>query len=360
MYKIVIPKPGGYDRLQYREFPDVQPAAGEICIAVEASGVNYADCAVRWGLYESAKKFVGYPITPGFEVAGKIAAFGEGAEAASALKLGDAVFAVSFFGGYATRVCVPAHQVRALPAGWSMAQGAGFPAVFFTAYHALYQQMRLKPGMKILVHSAAGGVGTALLQLGKVAGCEMTGVVGSSHKIATARDSGADHVIDKSTQDLWAEAEKIAPEGFDVVLDANGYATLAQSWAHVRPTGKLVIYGFHTMLPKSGGKGGLNWPKLIWGWLKTPRFNPIDLPNQNKSIVSFNLSFLFNRRDLLEEGMTDMLQMVAAGKIKPPVTKTFPLAHAAEAHKAIESGQSVGKLILVNQNSQNLPNSQNS
>lgn len=341
MYKIVIPKPGGYDRLQYREVPDVQPQAGEICIAVAASGVNYADCAVRWGLYESAKRFVGYPITPGFEVAGTIAALGADV---TGWQVGDPVFAVSFFGGYATRLCVPAHQVWRLPAGWRMDQAAGFPAVFFTAYHALYQQMRLKPGMKILVHSAAGGVGTALLQLGKVAGCEMTGVVGSSHKVETARAAGADHVIDKSTQDLWPEAERIAPEGFDVVLDANGYATLRESWAHVRPTGKLVIYGFHTMLPKSGGR--LNWPKLVWGWLKTPRFNPIDLPNQNKSIVSFNLSFLFNRRDLLEEGMADMLRWIGEGKLTPPVTRIFPLAQAAEAHKAIESGQSVGKLIL--------------
>lgn len=352
MHKIVIPKPGGYDRLVYQAFPDVQPQAGEVCIAVEASGVNYADCAVRWGLYESARKFVGYPITPGFEVAGTVAAIGEGV---TGRQVGERVFAVSFFGGYATRVCVPAHQVRPVPAGWRMDQAAGFPAVFFTAYHALYQQMRLKPGMKILVHSAAGGVGTALLQLGKIAGCEMTGVVGSTHKIPTARASGADYVIDKSTQDLWKEAELIAPEGFDVVLDANGYATLRESWAHVRPTGKLVIYGFHTMLPKSGGGGRLNWPKLIWGWLKTMRFNPIDLPNQNKSIVSFNLSFLFNRKDLLEEGMTDMLQWIAEGKIQPPVTRIFPLAQAAEAHRAIESGQSVGKLIL-GQNSQNLRN----
>lgn len=341
VYKIVIPKPGGYARLEYHEFPDLRPAAGEVCVAVEAAGVNYADCAVRWGLYESAKRFVGYPITPGFEFAGKILALGEGVEG---WEVGEAVFGVRLFGSYASQVCVPPHQLWRLPAGWAMEEAAGFPGVHFTAYHALYQQMRLKPGMQVLVHSAAGGVGTALLQLGKVAGCEMTGVVGSSHKVATVRAYGGDHVIDKSSQDVWAEAERIAPEGFDVVLDANGYATLRQSWEHVRPTGKLVIYGFHTMLPRQGGR--LNWPKLIWGWLKTPRFNPIDLPNQNKSIISFNLSFLFDRKDLLEEGMADLLRWIAAGKLKPPVTRTFPLSQAAEAHRAIESGMSVGKLIL--------------
>ena len=163
MHKISIPKPGGYDRLHYKEFPDLVPADGEVCVDVEAAGVNYADCAVRWGLYESAKKFVGYPITPGFEFAGKINAIGEGV---TDWQVGDTVFGVRLFGCYATQVCTPAYQVWRLPEGWTMEQAAGFPAVFFTAYHALYQQMRLKPGMKILVHSAAGGVGSALLQLG--------------------------------------------------------------------------------------------------------------------------------------------------------------------------------------------------
>jgi synaptic vesicle membrane protein VAT-1 len=342
-HHIIIPRPGGYSRLQYQPFPTPKPAAGEVAIAVSAAGVNYADSAVRWGLYESAKKFVGYPITPGFEFAGHVTGLGDGV---TTHKPGDPVFGVRLFGSYATHLCAPAHQVWPLPQGWTMEQAAGFPAVFFTAYHALFQQMRLKPGMKLLVHSAAGGVGTAILQLARIAGCEVTAVVGSSHKVAAAQSYGPAHVIDKSTQDLWKEAEKFAPEGYDVVLDANGYATLKQSWAHVRPTGKLVIYGFHTMLPKQGGR--LNWPKLIWGWLRTPRFNPIDLPNQNKSIISFNLSFLFNRRDLLEEGMQDMLGWIAEGKIQPPIIRTFPLPQAAEAHKAIESGKTVGKLILVN------------
>lgn len=342
MQKIVIHKPGGYSRLQLETHPDPVPAAGEVLVKVAAAGINYADCAVRWGLYESGKKFVGWPITPGFEYAGEVMAVGDSVEK---WKQGDTVFGVAFFGAYADRVVVPEHQLFRRPERLTAAEAAGFPAVFITAYHALYQQMRLKPGMKILVHSAAGGVGGALLQLGKIAGCEMTGIVGASHKVETAIKFGADHVIDKSTQDLWKVAEEISPEGFDVVLDANGYTTLKQSWAHVRPTGKIVIYGFHTMLPKKGGR--LNWPKLIWGWLKTPRFNPIDLPNQNKSIVSFNLSFLFSRSDLLNEAMDDMLKWIAEGKLQPPVTQTFPLSEVAEAHKHIESGMSVGKLILI-------------
>ena len=342
MRKIVIHKPGGYSRLQYEEHPDPLPGAGEVLVRVHAAGVNYADCAVRWGLYESAKKFVGWPITPGFEFAGEVEATGKGTEK---WKTGDKVFGVSFFGGYTEKIVVPAHQIFHLPQSFSMAQAAGFPAVFLTAYHALFQQFILRPGSKLLVHSAAGGVGGALLQLGKVAGCEIAGVVGASHKVETARHFGADCVIDKSKEDLWASAERFAPDGYDVVLDANGYRTLKQSWKHVKPTGKLVIYGFHTMLPKKGGR--LNWPKLVWGWLKTPRFNPIDLPNQNRSIISFNLSFLFNRKDLLQEAMGNMLKWIEEGKLLPPATKTFPLAEVAEAHKHIESGMSVGKLILV-------------
>lgn len=342
MRKIIITKPGGYDKLKVEEFPDPKPSEGEILVKIKAAGINYADIAIRWGLYESAKKFVGYPITPGFEYAGKIEAIGEGVEGWA---IGEDVFGVSLFGAYAEKIVVPAHQVFRLPRGFSHVEAAGFPAVFATAYHALYQQILLRPKSKILVHSAAGGVGGALLQLGKVRDCMMVGVVGASHKVETAKALGADHVIDKSSQDLWAEAEKISPEGYDVVLDANGYTTLKDSWEHVRPTGKLIIYGFHTMLPRKGGK--LNWPKLVWGWLKTPRFNPIDLPNQNKSIVSFNLSWLFGETALMAEGMNDLIGWIEEGKIKPPVVKTFKMEEVAKAHAFIESAQSVGKLILI-------------
>lgn len=342
MRKVVIPRAGSYDVLRIEEHPDPAPGPGEVLVAVEAAGVNYADCVVRMGLYESAKKYVGWPITPGFEVAGTVAAVGPGVEGVA---VGDRVLAVTRFGGYATRVVVPRHQVFPLPRPFSVPEAAGFPAVHMTAWYALRELVRLRPGMRVLVHSAAGGVGSALLQIGKIAGCFMVGVVGASHKVEVARRLGADAVIDKSAEPLWPAAERHAPEGYDVVLDANGVETLRQSYQHLGSAGRLVVYGFHTMMPRQGGRP--NYLKLGVDFVRTPRFSPLDLCNDNKSVLAFNLSYLFHKADLLREGMGELLGWVEEGKIKAPPVTTFPLDRVADAHRDIESGKTVGKLVLT-------------
>ena len=135
MRKVLIARPGGYERLEIVEAPEVRPGPGELRIAVKAIGVNYADCVVRMGLYASAKEFVGWPIVPGFEVAGVVDAVGEGV---TRWAVGSPVVAVTRFGGYATSLCVPEHQVFAIPAGLSFAEIAGVPAVYMTAWYALH------------------------------------------------------------------------------------------------------------------------------------------------------------------------------------------------------------------------------
>ena len=340
--KVVVSKAGSYDRLVLARGPALRPGAGEVVIDVRAIGVNYADCMVRMGLYESAKEFVGWPITPGFEVAGVVAEVGDGV---TDLAVGDRVFAITLFHGYATEVRVRREYVFRMPGDLSFERAAAFPSVFLTAWFALHELAHPRRGAKVLVHSAAGGVGTSLLQLARRAGCEVTGVVGSTHKIEVARAHGAHHVIDKSKADLWAEAKKIAPGGFDVVCDANGVETLKKSYDNTRTSGKLVIYGFHTMIPKQGGKP--NWIKLAADYLRTPRFNPLDLTNESKSILSFNLSYLYDRTDILREAMTDLLGWLEAGEIQAPQVTTYGLDRVADAHRDIESGKTTGKLVLV-------------
>ena len=342
MRKVVIHQPGGYEKLRVEQGPDPVPGPGEVLVAVEAAGVNYADCVARMGLYESARKYVGWPLTPGFEYAGTVAAVGPGV---SDLAVGDPVCGVTRFGGYASRIVAPRRQVFPLPRGFSPLQASGFPTVHLTAYYALFELVRLRPGMNILVHSAAGGVGGALLQLGKIAGCRMIGVVGGPHKVEPAMKLGADAVIDKSREALWPAAQRLAPGGYDVVLDANGVATLKESYRHVAAAGKLVVYGFHTMLPRQGGRP--NYLKLAIDWLRTPRFNPLQLTGANKSVLAFNLSYLFDRTDLLREAMDRLLGWVAEGKIAAPPVTAYPLERVAEAHRALESGKTVGKLVLT-------------
>jgi NADPH:quinone reductase-like Zn-dependent oxidoreductase len=339
--RIVIHKPGGYERLAIEEHPDPEPGPDDVLIAVEAIGVNYADCVTRMGLYASARHYVGYPITPGFEVAGTVLAAGG---AVTDLPPGTPVMAVTRFGGYATRAVVPRHQVFKRPESLSPEQAAGVSAVSLTAWFALFELAHPRRGETILVHSAAGGVGSMLVQMGNIAGCRVIGVVGAGHKVETVRALGAAAVIDKSTQDLWREAERLAPEGFDIILDANGVATLGQSYRHLAPVGRLVVYGFHTMLPRRGGMPGKL--RLAWHYWRTPRFSPFSLTTRNRSVLGFNLSFLFDRRALMQSGLRQLLSWLEEGRLAPPRVTVYPFDRVADAHRDLESGQTVGKLVL--------------
>jgi NADPH:quinone reductase-like Zn-dependent oxidoreductase len=341
MRRILIDKPGDYDALRMVEEPDRAPAAGEVAIDVEACGVNYADSIVRIGLYASAKTLHGYPITPGFELAGRITQVGGGVDA---WKIGDPVLALTLFGGYASQVCLTADRIFPRPTAMDAAQAAALPTVFLTAWFMVHQQVHPRPEHIWLVHSAAGGVGSALAQLGRLAGVRVVGVVGAEHKIATAIAAGCTEVIDKSREDLWARARALAPQGYDAVFDANGVSTLGASYAHLAPMGKLLIYGFASMLPRDGH---LNWLRLGWHWLRTPRFNPLQMTQSNRSVLACNLSFLSAHASLLREGMQWLLARFDEGQLVAPPVVRYPLARAADAQRAIESGTTVGKLVLI-------------
>jgi NADPH:quinone reductase-like Zn-dependent oxidoreductase len=342
MKAISIAKPGGFERLRLVEAPELRPAPGEVLVATRAVGVNFADVVVRLGLYESAKKYVGWPITPGFEFSGEVAALGAGV---TDLEIGQRVFGVTRFGGYASQVCVPRVQLFRVPAALSHAQAATLPTVFLTAHYALRETFRVRQGGKVLIHAAAGGVGLAALQLCRIDGLQPIAVVGSSHKCEVAREYGASFVIDKSTQALWSEVERLAPDGLHVVLESNGAETLRQSYAHLRPTGRLIVYGFTSMLRR--GYGTPSWLKLAWDYLRTPRFNPLEMIDSNKGVVAFNLSYMFEEQALLVEAMTRLLGDLEGGRLRPlPVTE-FPLADASAAHRALQSGSTIGKLALI-------------
>jgi NADPH:quinone reductase-like Zn-dependent oxidoreductase len=341
MQKVVIHQAGGYEQLQVKSHPVPKPGSRQVLIRTESVGVNYADICVRWGVYESARRFVGWPITPGFEYSGHVEEVGSDV---SHVKSGDAVFGLTFFNGYSTHVCAPADLVWPKPRALDFDAAAGFLAIHLTAYHGLLQNVVIRPGMRVLVHSAAGGVGSALVQLCKLHGLEVTGVVGAGHKVEHVHQLGADAVIDKSRQPLWEKAKRLCPEGYDLIFDANGPETLGQSYAHLRPTGKLLVYGFHTMLPRQGGQ--FSYLKAALGLLKMPRFNPLSMTSENKGVVAFNLSFLFSRTDLLRPAVDDLTAWVEEGRLQVPKVQSFPLADVAQAHQALESGKTVGKLVL--------------
>lgn len=330
--RIVIHQPGDHRELKVETHASRAPRPEEVVIEVHAAGVNFADCITRMGFYASANQLVGWPITPGFEVAG------------IERESGRRVFAVTLFDGYTTELVVPRVQVFAMPEGWSFEQAAGFPCVFLTAWFAVFELAHPRTGQTVLVHSAAGGVGQALVQLLKMQGCRVVGVVGAPHKMAAVRVLGADLVIDKSAGDWREAARRFAPKGFDHVFDANGVETLADSYAVLGPCGKLVVYGFHSMFTK--GAQRTNYLKLAWKWWRTPRFDPMRLTQDNKSVLAFNLSFLGERMDILVRAMREMLTWVAEGKLQPLPVTSVPFEKVAEAHALLESGASTGKVVL--------------
>jgi len=231
-----------------------------------------------------------------------------------------------------------------------MEEAAGFPAVYLTAYFGMNELAHPRKGQWILVHSAAGGVGGALVQLGKIAGCTVVGIVGSSHKVATVKQLGADHVIDKSKTNWIEEIKKLdvnGGDGFDVVFDANGVETLWKSYELMASGGKLIVYGFHTMLPRTGGSP--NWLKLAWNWLWTPSFSPLQMTGANKSVMAFNLSYLFHKFDIFTEFMEQLLEHFDSGALKPPKVTVYEdsLEQIRQAHIDIESGMTIGKLVVA-------------
>jgi NADPH:quinone reductase-like Zn-dependent oxidoreductase len=188
-------------------------------------------------------------------------------------------------------------------------------------------------------------VGSSLVQLCRIKGIRTIGVIGSPHKRATLESLGCDYIIEKSSENIWKKVEEISPEGVDLVFDANGVETMKESYRHLAPCGKLMVYGAHSMFPKKGGK--VNWPKLAKDFLRTPRFNPLNMTSENKSLITFNLSFLFGRQDLFREAMNDLLSWYAEGRLSIPSVKSYPLSKVGDAHKDLESGMTVGKLVLI-------------
>ena len=361
----------GYNLKQFRPPPfttkiekDSDIPSDCIVLSNECFSVNYADCTIRWGLYESAKRFVGWPIVPGFDVAGTIESVGTGTGTGTALvasdqvnapslQVGDKVFGCTLFGAYSNRVLVPRNQLRKIPKGMSMEEAASLPAVALTALHALslagyFPTSTNYSNKSILVHSAAGGVGSMLVQMSKILGLgPIVGVVGSTSKVQAAKDLGCDVVIDKSSQDLWRRAEEVAPSGFKTIMDANGVSTLQESYNHLAATGRLVVFGFHSNLPM--GKDMLSpfeWIRMARKMGSMPAFDPMDLVVDNKSVLGFNLSFFADEKEVVSKLFDQICDWLEDDLLKCPKVSTFDMDEIGNAHALIQSGRSIGKIVV--------------
>ncbi|UPT72617.1 MAG: zinc-binding dehydrogenase [Elusimicrobiota bacterium] len=207
----------------------------------------------------------------------------------------------------------------------------------------MFHVAKVSPGETLLVHSAAGGVGTALLQQAKLAGCKTVAVVGSPRKAAVAKEFGADFVVTRGP-DLWKEIDAAAPDGFDAIFDANGITTPKPGFDRLKLGGRLVIYGFAEMFPRGGRPSKLS---LAWNWLRVPRFNPLAMTASNRAVMGFNVVFLTEKAELAKEGFDQIAAWMREGKLKKSPVAAFPVEQVADAHRTLEAGETVGKLILT-------------
>lgn len=342
---VVIERAGSWDQLRFQEFTSPETQDDQIRIDVEAIGINFADIAVRQGLYASARQLVGWPITPGFEVAGTVA---EAGKDVTGLQVGERVMAATFFNGYSSEVTVQAPYARPIPEDMSFSEAASIPAVFMTSYYATQHLARTHPGSTALIHSAAGGVGLAMTQTLKEQDCRVVGVVGSPEKRDVAYEYGADAVVskaDKSSRELWRDLERLAPNGYDQIFDPNGIGTLKQSYEHLAVGGLLFVYGFQSMLSKD--KGRQNPLTLLTRLARMPHFNPREMVQTNRSVMGFNISFLFDKTNVFDKGFDYIIENFENGTFEPLPITTYPFKEVAQAHKDIESGKTTGKLVLT-------------
>jgi synaptic vesicle membrane protein VAT-1 len=341
MRAMVVRRYGPPEVFESREVSDPQPKPGEVLIRVKAVGINFADLLQRMGLYPGTPK---PPFVPGLEIAGVVEKVVEGEKPgeATTLKPGDAVTAFTQFNAYAQWVAVPARNAYRLPAGMPFDDAAAIPVNYLTAYHSMFTMGNLQPRDRILIHGAAGGVGIAAVQLARARGLVIFGTAGPT-KQEYLRKIGVDHAIDYSKSDFVEAVRKFAPDGIEMVMDPIGGKSFARSQQCLGPTGRLVVYGFSAA---AGPDGKRSLVRGAMALAQTPKFHPLKMMSQNLAVIGVNLGRLQSRGALLRAELDELFRMYGAGKIKPVIGKTFPLAEAAAAHRYIHDRKNIGKVIL--------------
>ena len=319
---VEIKKPGGPEALVPAPRPVPQPAAGELLIKVAASGVNRPDIAQRAGLYPPPP---GASDLPGLEASGTVAALGSGV---SGWSVGDAVCALTPGGSYAEYCTVPAPQCLPLPAGFDMLRAAALPENYFTVWHNLFERGQLKAGETVLVHGGASGIGTTAIQLAKAFGATVVTTVRNEDKAKAVRALGADHAILYKDND-WAAEVKSLVKGVDVVLDMVAGDYLPKNIQLLKPDGRCVIIAL---------QGGAT-ATVSAGLVMVNRLTVTGSTLRPQSIA--------NKGRMAEGLKTKVWPLLAEGRIKPIIFKTFPLIEAAAAHAELERADHVGKVMLT-------------
>jgi alcohol dehydrogenase len=336
-----VAKAGALDGLLRQAEPLATPGPGQVQVRIEAIGLNFADIFAVLGLYSATPEG---SFIPGLEFAGVVEAAGTGVAAPGP---GARVIGLTRFGAYATAINVNARYVRPLPPGWSAADGAAYPVQALTAWYAIRELGAFKPGGTVLVHSAAGGVGLNALEILRGLDASVVATIGHPAKrdlLAGEYGLSGSRVIVRDARRFGAQLDDalaaIGRPGFDLVLDAVAGPYFAPAYARLNPAGRLVIFGAADLMP-AGSRP--NWPRLAWQYLRRPRVDPLQMISANRSVIGFNLIWLWDRVDLLAPAYADLDPFIT----RPPrIGRRFSFADAPAAMRHLQSGTSVGKVVL--------------
>ena len=314
----------GVEALHWRELPTPEPKAGEVRIAIQAASLNFPDLLIVEGKYQFKPPL---PFVPGSEYAGIVEALGEGV---THLKIGQPVAAIVGTGGFATHACVDAARLLPLPPGFAVEDGAAFAFTYGTSHHALMDRAQLQAGEAVLVLGAAGGVGTAALQIAKAAGARVIAAASTDEKCALCTQLGADATINYSTQDLREALKSLTGgKGPDVVYDPVGGAWAEPAFRSIAWRGRYLVVGF-----AGGGIPALPWNLALL---------------KGASVVGvFWGDFVKREPKANAAALLQLAQWYAQGKIKPVLDRRLPMSEIRAAYARMGSRQVQGKLLLVN------------
>ncbi|MEO6773006.1 MAG: alcohol dehydrogenase catalytic domain-containing protein [Kofleriaceae bacterium] len=326
---IQIEKFGPATTMAFHDLAAKLPGDDEVAIDVAYSGINFADIQMRLGLYPDAPK---KPFVPGYEVSGKVTAVGKNV---SAVKQGDEVAAGTYFGGYASHVTLPAHQVFKLPAGIDLEAGAALPVNYFTAQLALFEMARVRKGDRVLIEPASGGVGVLAIQMARHAGAEVTGLTTSPHKKSFIEALGATaYTVDE----LHADPSL---RGYDLVINSSGGAAIEWQRHRLGMTGRIICLGMSSMT-KNGKR---NYVKIASALLRTPRISVLKLFDVNTGVYALNALHVLRDPAWIAR-LTSSMVDIPAMQLKPHIGKVFEAKEVAAAHQFLETKQATGKVLL--------------
>jgi NADPH:quinone reductase-like Zn-dependent oxidoreductase len=328
--EIAIEKFGPAESLRVRDAKSRAPQKGEVGIDVRYSGVNFADIQMRLGFYPDAPK---KPFVPGYEVAGVVSALGEGV---TGFRVGQEVVAGTYFGGYASRVTLPAQQVFPLPKDMSLDKAAALPVNYFTAQLALFEMARVRAGDRVLIECATGGVGVLAIQMARHVGAEATGLTTTASKKPFIESLGAKAY----TRDEFRADESL--RGYDFILNASGGAELTWQRRRLAMTGRMVCVGL-----SSGVKDGKrNFARIALAALRTPRISVLKLFNDNTGIYALNALHVLKDEAWVER-LTRSLENVEKMGLRPHVGEVIPAAQVGRAHEILQTKGTTGKVLLA-------------